>query len=137
MIFFLTITPNIVLFFANPWDLPLNSASESIVYHSAFFYSSFRRIVRRKETSSSRGKRDTQCNRERLANGRRYECFSMAWLLRSRHEYLLRKKVLMRALLRAKRRALRSYAKSIWEQRGRERRRETLNKRGTQKRIGK
>lgn len=59
MIFFLTITPNIVLFFANPWDRPLNSASESIVYHSAFFSSSFMRIVRRKETSSSRGKRDT------------------------------------------------------------------------------
>lgn len=57
----------------------------------------------------------TQHNSEKFTNGSRYECFPMARYLRARHEYLLQKKVLTRALLRARRRSFRSYAKSIRE----------------------
>lgn len=76
-----------------------------------------------------------QCNSEKFANRSSYECFPMARYLRARHEYLLQKKVLTRALLLARRRSSRSYAKAIREQSTRKGtahargRRETLNKR--------
>lgn len=95
---------------------PLNSGcpeEHRASFRILFFVVQADRTEKRKR--GSREKRDTQCNRERLANGSRYECFPMAGLLRPSHEYLLRKKVLMRALLRARRGAPRSYAKSIRE----------------------
>lgn len=99
-IFFLTITPNIVLSFVDPQDPsiqlslpPLSSPSESIVHHFAFFSSSSKRIVRRKE-GFLREEGDGQCNRERLANGtvtnvfRWHSCYDLSMNICYERKYL-------------------------------------------------
>lgn len=98
--------------------------SESVVHHFAFFSMSVQADRTQKGNEHLEREREGRGGGERrretdsvIAKDSRMEAvtnvFRWLQLLRPRHEYPLRKKVLMRALLHARRGASRSYAKSI------------------------